>query len=171
MSFFWSKNKVYFVLTCEMENSTLRPSDFFSSTWYSETKIQNKLKVISKSSLLWSFSCFLCCFCSTGVYSEYTSPFYICDSYLFRSLSSGLTIDVCIYKDNDVFTILMFKYSDTICILTWDLYEKGNAQQVTRKTGNSQRRGLCLTKREGNAQTVTNKTLKAINHWGKTNRK
>ena len=30
------------------------------------------------SSLQWSFSCFLCRFCSTGVYSDYTSSLYIC---------------------------------------------------------------------------------------------
>ena len=29
----------------------------------------------------WVISCFLSCFCSTGVYSEYTSSFYICHCF------------------------------------------------------------------------------------------
>ena len=35
------------------------------------------------SSLHWSFSCFSCRFSSTGVCSDYTSPFHLHHSYLF----------------------------------------------------------------------------------------
>ena len=114
--FFLSKNKVYFVLTCEMENSTLRPSDFFSSTWYSETKIQNKIKVIGIGHS--------CAFYVVFVWLEYIpsipphSTYVIIICFVLEAVGSGLTIDVCIYKDNNAFTILMFKYCDTICILT-----------------------------------------------------
>ena len=33
------------------------------------------------SSLQWSFSCFLCCFCSTGLYPDYTSSLHIRHNY------------------------------------------------------------------------------------------
>ena len=36
-----------------------------------------------KSSLHWYFSYFLCCFCSTGVYSDYTSSFLLRHQYFF----------------------------------------------------------------------------------------
>ena len=38
---------------------------------------------LSVSSLHWSFSCFLCCFCTTGVYSEYTSSFLLRHRYFW----------------------------------------------------------------------------------------
>ena len=41
----------------------------------------NQVFKMKFSSLHWSFSCFLCCFSSAGVYSNYTSSYYLRHSF------------------------------------------------------------------------------------------
>ena len=68
---------------------------------FPKTNLNKMAKVVSFaiSSLHWPFSYFLCCFSSTGVYSDYTSPFYISQS-----------IDLFLQVDR--------VHCDMICILT-----------------------------------------------------
>ena len=57
------------------------------------------------SSLHWSLSCFLCQFCSTGVYSNYTSALYICHHYHGKNkhlLNDNLSLVISnVYVPND----------------------------------------------------------------------
>ena len=77
------------VIFVEVDHATMNIACFRCAHFYSF--------LINQTSLAWF-----------QVYSELTYPFYIHHSYVFRTFKGrvGFTIDVYVYKDNDVFTSL-----------------------------------------------------------------
>ena len=69
------------------------------------------------SSLYWSFSCFLCHFCSTGVYSNYTSSFLLGHKFCtFQTERGSANIIKCL--NLQVTFKLLFSSHDTIAYLS-----------------------------------------------------
>ena len=85
-----SKSERFCVCVCGQEKEREREREGYSKRY------KERDRHIDKSSLHCSFFWFLCCFSSTGVYSDHTSSFLLRHRYLFRTFYVECPFKLCL---------------------------------------------------------------------------